>query len=355
MRKMVLDSSFRAALLLLLFALTARAQTIELQDGAFRVSGWMPDRPVQSQDLPAIFSVHTGPADTPAILGTYSMEGDVLVFRPRFPLATGLAYRAIFHAAGTTPLERVFDRKSEAVPQARVESVYPSIKVLPSNQLKLYVYFSAPMSRGEASKRIHWVDNNGKAREWPFLISEELWDPEQRRLTLILDPGRIKRGLEGNELKGPPILEGNEYTLAIDREFADARGVPLVEGFRKSFRGGPAVRDIIDPKRWLIHTPATGTSDPLIVDFAKPMDYALLESQLSVGGISGTVKIDRNETRWIFTPSQSWKSGRYELNIGFALEDLAGNRIDRPFDVDTYVRPSPPSPGETLTIPFRIP
>src|ERR1051326_725915 len=193
MRKMVLDSSFRAALLLLLFALTARAQTIELQDGAFRVSGWMPDRPVQSQDLPAIFSVHTGPADTPAILGGYSMEGDVLVFRPRFPLATGVSYRAVFHAPGTKPIERVFDRKNDAVSQARIECVYPSVNVLPSNQLRLYIYFSAPMSRGEASKRIHWLDSNGKTAEWPFLISEELWDPEQRRLTLIFDPGRIDR------------------------------------------------------------------------------------------------------------------------------------------------------------------
>ena len=348
----------RAALLVLLFALAAlpsAAQTIELQDGTFRVSGWKPDRPVQPEDLATIFSVHTGPADTPAILGTYSIEGDVVVFRPRFPLATGVSYRAVFHAPGANPIERVFDRKSEAVPQARILRVYPSVDVLPSNQLKLYVYFSEPMSRGEAPKRIHWLDSNGNTVEWPFLISEELWDPEQRRLTLIFDPGRIKRGLEANELKGPPIVEGKGYTLVIDREFLDARGVPLVEGFRKSFRGGPAVRNTIDPKRWLFQTPSAGTSDPLIVDFPAPMDYALLENQLTIRGISGTVKIDRNETRWIFTPSQPWQSGPHELDIGLAIEDLAGNRIDRPFDVDTAVRNSETSSEDVMSISFRIP
>ena len=342
-------------LLLVLVALPSGAQTIELQDGAFRVSGWKPDRLVQSEDLSTIFSVHTGPADTPAILGTYSVEGDVVVFRPRFPLATGVSYRAIFHAPGANPVERVFDRKSEAVPQTRIEHVYPSVNLLPSNQLKLYIYFSEPMSRGEPPKRIHWLDSSGNTVEWPFLISEELWDPEQRRLTLIFDPGRIKRGLEANELKGPPIVQGNQYTLVIDREFLDARGVPLIEGFRRSFRGGPAVRDTIDPKQFLFQMPSPGTSDPLIVDFPKPMDYALLENEMSVRGISGTVKIDRNETRWIFTPSQPWKSGSYELTIGLALEDLAGNRIDRPFDVDTVVRNSGTSSEDTISISFRIP
>jgi hypothetical protein len=348
----------RAALPVLLFALAALpsgAQTIELQDGTFQVFGWKPERPVRSEDVSTIFSVHTGPADTPAILGTYSIEGDVVVFRPRFPLATGVSYRAIFHVPGANSIERVFDRKSEAVPQARIQSVYPSVDVLPSNQLKLYVYFSEPMSRGDAPKRIHWFDSDGNTVEWPFLISEELWDPEQRRLTLIFDPGRIKLGLDANELKGPPIIEGNGYTLVIDREFLDARGVPLVDGFRKLFRGGPAVRDTIDPKRWLFQTPTAGTSDALIVDFPKPMDYALLENQLTVRGISGTVKIDRNETRWIFTPSQPWKSGPYELNIGLALEDLAGNRIDRPFDIDSSMRNSPPTSDNIINIPFRIP
>ena len=172
-------AALKTALVILLLALAAAAQTIEFQDGAFRVSGWKPGRPVKAEDLSSIFTVHTGGADAPAILGTYSVEGESLVFRPRFPLVPGVQYRAVLHREGSSAIETVFDQKRAATPSARIEHVYPSRSLLPSNQLKLYIYFSAPMSRGEASRRIHWLDRNGKMMEPPFLIAEELWDPDQ--------------------------------------------------------------------------------------------------------------------------------------------------------------------------------
>ena len=348
-------AALRVALVTLLLALAAAAQTIELQDGAFRVSGWKPDRPVKTEDLSSIFTVHSGGADAPAILGAYSVEGEFLVFRPRFPLAAGVRYRAVFHRAGSSPIETVFDQQRVATLSARIEHVYPSRNLLPSNQLKLYIYFSAPMSRGEASRRIHWLDRNGKAMEPPFLIAEELWDPDQRRLTLFFDPGRIKRGLDANVELGPPIREGAEYTLVIDREFLDAHGVPLEQGLRKLFRGAPADRTPIDPKQWSLKPPRAGTSDALIVDFPKPMDYALLERLLTIPGVSGTVSIDREETRWTFTPNESWRPGKYELKVDLALEDLAGNRIDRAFDVDTSQSASQPATTATTTsLPFLV-
>ncbi len=59
---------------------------------------------------------------------------------------------------------------------------------------------------------------------------------------MTFDPGRIKRGLTSNEAMGPPIVEGKRYTLVIDRDWSDAQGVPMLEGFRKTFPGGPAER-----------------------------------------------------------------------------------------------------------------
>ena len=94
-----------------------------------------------------------------------------------------------------------------------------------------------------------------------FLPGEELWDPNYQRLTMTFDPGRIKRGLTSNENIGPPIAEGKRYTLVIDREWPDARGAPMVEGFRKSFRGGPAERNPPDPKKWRVTAPKAGTRD----------------------------------------------------------------------------------------------
>ncbi len=142
----------------------------------------------------------------------------------------------------------------------------------------MYVYFSAPMSRGEAWKRIHVLDQDGNPIELPFLvIDQELWDPAYQRLTLLFDPGRIKRGLVLNQQMGPPIAEGKQYTLVIDREWLDARGVPLAEGFRKPFRGGPADRTPPALERWRVSPPKAGTLDALTVDFPKPMDYGLMQ------------------------------------------------------------------------------
>ena len=84
----------------------------------------------------------------PPLLGSYSVERDALVFRPTFPITAGVRYRAVFHPPGAAPLEKTFDGPArDTTPSTRVERIYPSSDVLPSNQLRLYVYFSAAMSR----------------------------------------------------------------------------------------------------------------------------------------------------------------------------------------------------------------
>ena len=68
--------------------------------------------------------------------------------------------------------------------------------MLPENLLKFYVHFSAPMSRGNIYDYIRLLNADGKQVELPFLeIDEELWDDSLTRLTLFIDPGRIKRGV----------------------------------------------------------------------------------------------------------------------------------------------------------------
>ena len=291
------------------------------------------------------------------MLGTYAVENGTLVFRPRFPLAAGIRYRAVFQPAGSTPVETFFDGpKKDTTPSTRIVHIYPSTNVFPDNQLKLYIQFSAPMSRGEAWKRIHILDENGKAIDLPFVeIEQELWDPSFQRLTVLFDPGRIKRGLVPNQDVGPPIVEGKQYTLVIDRDFLDGRGVPLVEGSRKPFRGGPSDRTAIDPKKWKLNQPKAGTSEALVVDFPEPLDFALLERLLSVSGVQGTVSIESEETQWRFVPVQPWKAGEYQLVVDIALEDLAGNRIDRVFDVDRFETPTETITTKTISLPFSIP
>ena len=121
----------------------------------------------------------------------------MLVFRPRFPLQPGLRYRAVLGKSGDgQPLVRFFDLPTEHIePMTHVRAVYPSADLLPENLLKFYLHFSAPMSRGEVYRRTRLLDGSGKSVEMAFLeLEQELWDAEGKRLTILFDPGRIKRG-----------------------------------------------------------------------------------------------------------------------------------------------------------------
>jgi len=343
------------ALSLLPFGAAAESISIRLEDGKFRVSGWTPGA-APSGGWEAIFSVYAGEGDVPPMFGSYSIEDGSLIFRSRFPLAPGVRTRAVFRVPKGSPVEAVFDsRQAPPVSSTVVEHVYPSIDLLPDNQLKFYLHFSAPMSRGEAWRRIHLLDQNGVAVELPFLeVDQELWDREYRRLTVLFDPGRIKRGLLPLQEVGPAIQAGKSYTLLIDKDWLDARGVPLQEGFRKPFRVGPAERTPPDPAKWRVTAPRAGTLDPLVLDFRKSMDWALSLRLLDIPGVRGTAVLEGNETQWRFTPESPWKAGSYKIVIDTSLEDLAGNRIGRPFDVDVFEKVTAKISGKTVSLPFRI-
>lgn len=303
--------------------------------------------------------VYAGAGDVPPLTGTSAVESGSLVFHPAYPLAPGVRYRVVFTPAGGAPVEKIFDgppRKTTAT--ARVEHVYPSSSVLPSNQLRLYIYFSAPMSRGEAEQRIHMLDADGKALRGVFLPGQELWDPQNRRLTMTFDPGRIKRDLTSNRAMGPPIAEGRRYTLLVDREWHDASGVAMAEPFKKVFRGGPAVRQPPDPKTWKITAPAAGTRNAVAVALGRPMNYTLLQRMLKVSGprgdVAGAIDVAREESEWRFTPQQPWTAGSYRLIVDNALEDLAGNKIGQPFDIDVFDKVTEHITSSTTTLAFQI-
>ena len=328
--------------------------SIQLQNGAFQVTGWAP-APEPAAGWESVLTVSTGP-DLPPLFGSYSVEDGTLTFRPRFPLASGVTYHAMFHAAGMSPVEAVFHGPSPAAaPATRVVAMYPSSPELPANQLKLYIVFSAPMQSGDVWPRIHLIDQDGKPSVLPFVeLDQELWNRDHTRLTLLFDPGRIKRGVKPNVDMGPVLEEGKRYTLVIDRELKDGHGVPLEAAFRHEFTVGPAERRGIDPKQWKLSEPRAGTNDPLVIQFDRPLDYALLQDVFQIQGVSGAASLGDGETQWRFRPAQPWKAGEHSLVIDMALEDLAGNRIGRPFDVDTLVSPAERITQPTTSLSFRI-
>lgn len=328
-----------AALACLAFA--ASGAEIRLEQGRFLVHRW----PFALGSPPReFFSVYVdgGPPGTP-VLGSYDLRGDVLTFTPRFPPQPGVVYRAVLR---TEPPLIVNLKAPEAKPReaSKVEAIYPSGDRIPENLLKLYLHFSQPMARGDAYTHVRLLNEKGAVVDLPFLeLEQELWDRSGKRLTLLFDPGRIKRGLLPNQEVGPPLPAGRRVTLVVDAGWRDAEGLATLPAFKKEYLVEPADRTSPDPARWRITTPQSGTSGSLTVEFGEAMDHALAQSLIRVErragiAIGGEGVVEAQETGWRFTPKSPWEAGAYSLAVDTALEDLAGNRIGKPFDVDVFER-----------------
>jgi hypothetical protein len=321
--------------------------------------------------------------DQPPVWGSYRVADEIIRFEPRFPLEPGMMYSAEFDPVRLYAVARELTRsgaiaigeprsanrlvaeysspKKPAQAITQVAEIYPSCDLLPENLLHFYIYFSAPMSRGGAYRHLTLLDEGtGKIVDAPFLeLDEELWSPDGTRFTLVFDPGRIKRGLKPREEVGPVLEAGRSYSLVIDRQWLDASGDLLKTTYRKTFRVGPPDDISPDPKTWDVHSPGAGSREPVEVVFPEPLDRALLDRLIWVENaeaivVAGQVSLGAGETRWRFAPASPWRKGAYRLVVGTELEDLAGNSVARPFEVDVAGPISSRVTTKTIELPFRI-
>jgi len=216
------------------------------------------------------------------------------------------------------------------------------------------------MSRGEAYRRIHLVDQSGETIPFPFLeLAEELWDPGGTRFTLLFDPGRIKRGLKPREEVGPALLEGGSYTLQVDRAWRDASGQSLKAPFAKKFKVSAPDNEQPDPREWKLSKPVANSRTPLEVRFNEPLDHAMLHRVLGLSNskgepVPGKITVDQHETRWSFQPSRSWQAGNYQLVVNTELEDRSGNSIGRKFEIDVFRKVDKQIARRTIQLPFSV-
>lgn len=333
---------------------------VEWDGDTFKVVGLTPDE-LEShrnrKNWDGVFEIVVeGAQDPPSLMGSYGVGEDIVWFRPRFRLVEGLSYRTRF--AGLEETSMTVPRKPRQA--TRVASIYPSTSTLPENVLRFYVHFSESMTQGSAYEFVSILDENGDKIVDPFLeVGEELWDPDARRLTLLIHPGRIKSGLMPRRELGPVFIAGKTYRLKIDSAWPDAYGLPLRESFQKKFRASAADLQRPDPFRWTIQSPVAGTNDAIRVSIIEPLDRALLERLVWVRNaegdpVKGDIRIDDDERSWSLVPKSPWLPGEYELIVEQALEDLAGNNLANLFEVDVFDRIEDGASPPQGIVPFRI-
>ena len=297
-----------------------------------------------------------GTGERPPLLGSYSVADGAIRFEPRYPLVPGVKYKATL-TDGAGVAKEIEIPKPKAEP-AVVAAVYPSADKLPENTLRLYVHFSKPMARGDVYKYIKLVNDTDKTMiEMPFLeLDEELWTADQTRFTLLIDPGRIKREVKPREDLGPALEAGKKFTLVIAKDWRDADGNPLKADFRKTFAATPPDRTPIDPEKWKIDPPKG--AGPVTVTLEKPLDRALLQRLVWLVGPDGkkvTAEVSGGERKLTFAPAgKAWPAGRYRLMIDTRLEDVCGNRVGEPFEVDVFKPVERSIEVETVTRVFEV-
>jgi hypothetical protein len=308
---------------------------------------------IRLRGVPAGTEVHVRPdadiVDLPPTAGRLVPDGDELRFMPRFDFVDGTTYVV---RAGGVVVATLTRPRPERLSSTEVVDIFPTAGEVPRNLLRCYVRFSAPMSRGYVAENVRLVDDAGDTIVGALLPADhELWDADRVRLTVLLDPGRIKRGLAG----GAALPSGTSFRLVVDPGFLDAQGIPLRSGSERRYRVGGDERRRVDPSKWSLSTPPDGS---LLVEFDRPLDHGLLAHCLQVIGpdgqpVDGVGAIGPGERSWRLTPSRPWSSATYHLVVNSILEDLAGNSVGRVLDRDLSRPEDAPGGSEPVAVSFR--
>ena len=296
--------------------------------------------------------VFRGDATEP-LFGSVVKTRDSVCFAAALPLVQGETYRVEFQTAGGiwSTQRLMFTNPATVAPTV---SISPSPTVLPANALKLYLHFSQPMEQGVFLERITLQRQDGSLVHGAFRETE-LWSPDGTRLTLWLHPGRQKTGVNLNTDEGPVLEENKHHTLRIAARWRSAEGVALGKEFVFPLAAGAIDHACPDPQYWKVNAPKAGKRDPLVVTFDEPLDPAMLVSAFKVKSgedeVEGVVTVAADARTWLFTPATGWARGLHTLQIEPLLEDLAGNNLLGPFEVD---RDAPAKAAKTSTLGFEV-
>lgn len=292
---------------------------------------------VAKADASEVLQVFVGPPEAcctgkSPIAGDYAVDGRTVTFHPAFDFISGQMYTVQSGQSPATLTPFTIAADSD-VPAPEVVAIYPSGDTIPENTLRFYIQFSAPMSPHRVDDFITLVDAQGKADRQAFMsFSQELWNEDRTQLTLLMDPGRIKRGVAQNLTLGPALREGNRYSIVVGEGWPAARAGQRAPRFEKSFKVSAPLRRLPDVDLWQFLTPRQTTNDSLGISFDRPFDQQLAKTAITVFGddarkITGTVLVEDHEQTWRFQPDEPWATSTVRIAVDAHLEDVAGNNF----------------------------
>ncbi|MGX9355572.1 hypothetical protein ACS3SW_10520 [Roseobacteraceae bacterium S113] len=292
-----------------------------------------------------------------SIAGQYQATERGWDFKPMFGFDAGRSYVVRRNGPESELVAFSIPDNADAEQAAVVTAIFPSGGVIPENTLRFYIHFSEPMKPHVAFDYIHLVDASGAVDDAAFMkFKQELWSPDRRRLTLLMDPGRIKRGVAQNLTLGPALQEGQSYSLVIDEGWPTAYGTASLERAVAQFDVAQPLRSLPNVEAWTFNSPTAGTTEALEIVFDRPFDAGQLQTELVVldssdRAFTGDISVEAGERRWSFVPNQPWPSDGVLLSVPARLEDVAGNNFNDLLDhaIDTEAKAL-----ESILVPLKF-
>ena len=199
--------------------------------------------------------------------------------------------------------------------------------------MRFYIHFLTPMQPNIAYDYIKLRDDTRTVDEAAFIrFKQELWNEDRTRLTVLIDPGRIKREVAANAELGPALRADSRYSLVVEAGWPSADGTTVLPAFTKTFQVAEALRSLPDARNWSKNVPCVDTRAPLTITFDRPFDRHLLTQSLRVQTaqgrvIEGEMDVVAAEQIWRFTPTRPWPYEELQLIADTTLEDVAGNNF----------------------------
>ena len=287
--------------------------------------------------------------------GRLVRDGDDVCFVPRFPFVDGTSTPSPWPGRAVAVLTRPRPERP-AVP--RCLAIHPTAAEVPRNLLRLYVWFSAPMSEGYAAGHVRLVDAAGDTLAGALLPTEhELWERDRRRLTVLLDPARIKRGLAAHRQAGYP-LRSRRAVPAGGRRRVPRRARPPLRGARRagyavgrtSGAGSNPAPGSLPPRR---RHPRAARGHLRPARSTTACSAAACASPARTAGRWRAARARPGRTVVAADAAPPWAPGPHQLVVDPVLEDLAGNSVSRVFDRDLARPDDDPRLAQPVAVTFR--
>ena len=272
---------------------------------------------------------------TRPLLGQTERQKDRLRFHPALHFTPGQSYSATWQSASGETQYASFEVAAAAAPRPTVK-ISPDV-ALPANALRFYLHFSEPMEQGVFLDKLRLLDSAGREISGPFRETE-LWSPDGKRLTVWFHPGRQKTGVNLQTDEGPVLTAHSRHSLVVSGDWRSVQGAPIGQEVVFPISTSDADHTCPAISKWELTLPRSQSLDPLLIDFDEPLDPAILPAALSIKLTGQKVHMEvtllNSGKQWQGKPSQPWHTGDYELHASSILEDLAGNNLLHPFEVD---------------------